>query len=296
MVAVIASDPSLQQHCKQIILTRDDSMDAETKRCLAALDPPMEWMEGTRGWTNGHHMCSVLTRIRQPFLRHHPGRPIILFMDSATQHASHQVLAHANRLRMQIVLIPASLTWMLQPLDTHAFALLKRRMVSLQQSVRAQDPDGRLGCVAWIDILQQAVREVIQSRDWNAAFAGNGLLGNCCLLRSAILEDMGYFLPLPLAPPDEEQLCAIMGRHRVNMSAPLLNEARRVFRENQALLRAAEAANAIRAAEPDGAVAEPASSSSLPAAPATAVWPRTAGAVPPGLRLPVGRRLGNPSQ
>ena len=297
MVGLIAADPSLQVHCKQLLLCKDGNLDSVTKAALAAVGPPLEWLRGTAGWTNGEHMCSVLTAIRRPFLAAFPNRHIILFMDSASQHVSHRVLAHANRLRMQIVLIPASLTWLLQPLDTHVFSLLKRKMVSLQQAVRAADPHGRLHQTAWVDILQEAVRDVISSRDWSAAFAGNGLLGITSRIRSAVLGELGACLPLPLQAPTDEQLCWILGRHRVQLSIALHSEARRVLRLNRLL--AAEAAAHVSAS--DGAAPPvvvgmaPASSSGAGSASSSAA-PSAAGALPGGaLRLPRGRRLSNPS-
>ncbi len=278
LAAVIAADHTLQHLCVQLVLTRDTSLCPATRAALRAVDLPLKWMQGTAGWTNGDHMVTVLTEIRRPFQRAFPERPVILFIDAAAQHVSNKVLAHANRLRMQLVLIPAALTWLLQPLDTHVFSVLKRKILSVQQALRAGSLDGRMGPDQWVAILHEAVRDVIQRRDWQHAFAGNGLLGDSGRIRNSLLEDLGSQLPLPLVPPTDEQLCAIVGRHRVALSGQLLNEARRVIAEAQRRARTAvgEQPTPVREAAPGSAAS-------------TDLGEGTP------LRAPRGRRLGHPA-
>ena len=289
MVALIAADSDVQVHCKQLLLTRDSKLDAETIRALRALEPPMEWLPGTSGWTNGENFCKVLTSLRRPFSVNFPGRPIILFLDAASQHADKRVLAHANRMRMQLVLVPAALTWLLQPLDTHVFRELKRRMTMVQQQIRSTSADGRLAPTAWIDILQQAVKGVIQSRDWRHAFSGNGLLGCDAGLRRAVVDGLGCFMPLTSRPPTEDELNAVVGRKRIAIRTLLLSEAIRVRREAEALEVAAR----------EGMVAPVAESAAGPTGSGAAfsAGGASSSGVPPlaradSLRLPAARRLG----
>ena len=295
LVAVVAAEPAMQRHCRQLVLTRDDNLDRATKHALRNMEAPMQWLQGTSGWTNARNVCAVLTHIRRPFAVHFPRRPIVLFMDSASQHAAWKVLAHANRLRMQLVFIPGSLTWLLQPLDTHAFSLLKRRMVLLQQQTRATAPHGRMTSTAWISILQQAVIDVLQARDWSHAFTGNGLLGADRPLRAAVTQGLGMFQPLRPGCPTEQELVSVLGRHRVNVSVAFLSEARRVMRERQA--RASGEAGAGGGVSA-GAVA-PAVASAAGPSPALAVDLDTASSSAPappdrGSGPPVGRRFGLP--
>ena len=292
LVAVIAEDPELQPHCKQILLTRDASLDAATKRHLRALDSPLEWMPGTSGWTNTDSLCKILTSIRRPFSTNFPERPIVLYLDSAAQHASKRVLAHANRLRVQLVFVPASLTWLLQPLDTHVFSLFKRRMVSVQQQIRSDAADGRLPAVSWLRILDQAIRDVIQSRDWQRAFSGNGLLGCHAGLRPCVLEGLGCFLPLAPRPPTEEEMCSVVGRRRIAIRMPLLSEALRVRRQAEASTRAAMSSDAVPGAHDAGErehAAAAATAGTTAASSSSGVAARSRADV---LRLPFGRRLG----
>ena len=292
LVAVIADDPLLQPHCRQILSTRDATLDAATKRCLRALEPPLEWMPGTSGWTTTDNLCKVLTSIRRPFATNFPGRPIVLYLDAAAQHASNRVLAHANRLRMQLVFVPASLTWLLQPLDTHVFSLLKRRMVVVQQQIRSGAADGRLPALAWVRILEQAVRDVVQSRDWHRAFSGNGLLGCDAALRPCVLEGLGCFLPLGSRPPTEEELCSVIGRRRTAIRMPLLSEALRVMRQAEASGRGAPGSDAAPVAHSVGE-REPATASATAGTTAASSSSGVAALARADiLRLPAGRRLG----
>ena len=55
-------------------------------------------------------------------------REIILLMDMAPCHMHPSVFALARRKGIRIVLIPARLTGLLQPLDTHVFRQFRARM------------------------------------------------------------------------------------------------------------------------------------------------------------------------
>ena len=72
----------------------------------------------------------------------------MLVMDAASQHLAADVVAHAARRHIMILLLPARLTWLLQPLDTHVFAPPKR--VAAQQATQAAHAEGILAPTEWV--------------------------------------------------------------------------------------------------------------------------------------------------
>jgi hypothetical protein len=89
------------------------------------------------------------------------------------------------------VVIPAGLTWLLQPLDTHVFAGLKRSLALGQQEIRAQDEHGVVGGCAWIDVLEASVRDVLVAHSHSHAFSSNGLIEGLPALRDSVRDAAG---------------------------------------------------------------------------------------------------------
>ena len=67
-----------------------------------------------------------LARLVRTLRTRKPDTQLILILDAATIHLSGTFRRRALSLGVRLVFIPAGLTWLLQPLDTHVFAALKR--------------------------------------------------------------------------------------------------------------------------------------------------------------------------
>lgn len=103
-------------------------------------------------------------------------QPIISF-DAAPLHLSRDVLSMYHEMGLWWVLIPARLTWLMQPCDTHVFLCLKRFLKSRFQS----EYDGYLGRVSvryMLDLVIRSIRVVVQGHNWRNSFAETGLAGD----------------------------------------------------------------------------------------------------------------------
>jgi hypothetical protein len=118
--------------------------------------------------------------------------------------------------------VPARLTWLLQPLDTHVFALLKRRLHALQLDARCGSADGVLHGAEWLPLLCQAVQEVVCRADWSHAFSANGVSDGPASMRSRVLEFLAATLPLPLRAPTHAEVLEAIGGRRPLLLARLL--------------------------------------------------------------------------
>ena len=127
----------MQPHLPQLLLPKDAALSRAEKHRLEALAPPLAWYQGTNGWVTAPVLCGILTRLRREIRAVRPGAGIVVVMDSASQHLAVSVLSHAARLQIRLVLVPARMTWLLQPLDTRVIALLKRTICSKQEALRA---------------------------------------------------------------------------------------------------------------------------------------------------------------
>lgn len=99
----------------------------------------------------------------------------VLFLDVAPCHIHKLVLDAAARVGVWIIFIPARITYLAQPLDTHGFSSFKLWLRKQIQQIRAEDGDGKVVPLEWLKVLMQAPRAFFSRRQWHKSFADNGL-------------------------------------------------------------------------------------------------------------------------
>jgi hypothetical protein len=130
-----------------------------------------------RGWMT-QEVCAVLLRAIHASLgalaqRYH----VILLMDAHRAHISETICRRATALGITLVYVPAKLTWLLQPADTHLFAQFKNHLRRAYTQQRHGSPDGRVSKIQWLDMLASCITNVVLQRTWGHAFAANGITG-----------------------------------------------------------------------------------------------------------------------
>ncbi len=230
LVGVACEDEGLQPHMPQLILAKAASLTRVEADRLRRLEAPLAWVPDTSGWVTADNFPGILTRLRRAILQHRPGSQIVLVLDSASQHVADAVVLHAQRLRVHLVCVPGRLTWLLQPLDTHVYGTLKHRLHQAQLAERSASPTGVLPAARWIDILERVVRDVLVGGRFRDAMQANGLMGSTAMLRRRVGETLLGHLPLPLVPPTDADLTAILGRGRIGLAERLTRGAERYRR------------------------------------------------------------------
>lgn len=222
LLACIVNDAGLQKHMPQILLVKDKATSRADKVRLKALPKPMIWYENTDGWITADNLCPLLTLIRRIVRGYRPHSKIVIIMDTAPPHIAQKVLTHLNRLGVHILLIPAGMTWLLQPLDSHVFNSVKKELFLQLSTFRAGLPEGKMPSGAWIDILGNVVQKMLVNTEWSTTFASNGLSADLSDLRSRIQEIAGQCFPALNRPPEREELEVLLGRVRHNFRQQVL--------------------------------------------------------------------------
>ncbi len=225
LLACITHDPAVQPHLPQFVCPKDSKLIAAERARLEVLPRPLCWFKNTAGWIKSEHLMAVLTTLRRCVREHAPERPVVVVLDCAPCHTSARVVAHAARLGVHLVFVPTNLTWLLQPLDSHVFAGLKRRLCEQQTRERCERPNGVMPPGRWVDVAATVVTEMIVERDWAPAMADNGLLASWASLRARICDMVLSGFPLQLAPPSAAEMDVLLGRHRVNVRDRVLRPA-----------------------------------------------------------------------
>jgi len=110
---------------------------------------------------------------------------LILVVDVARCHICLDIARRAHMLNIILVFIPAKLTWLLQPLDTHVFAMVKRYLKNALTAARAEADHGRLNNEQWLCVVLATIDFFLQ-HDFSSAFVKNGLAGTQLWLRDNI--------------------------------------------------------------------------------------------------------------
>ena len=154
LMAAIAGDADLQACLPQWVLPKDAGLTRAERARMRRLADPLVFVPGTSGWVSVESLCPLLTHLRRVVRARRPGHRLVVAWDAASQHVNILVLRHARRLGIHVLLIPAGLTWLLQPLDSHVFASFKRTAHRLQLEARASKDAGVLQRTGWIDLLE----------------------------------------------------------------------------------------------------------------------------------------------
>ena len=219
-----------------------------------------------RGWNNTREHCIIirlLSLVLQPLReRYQP----LLFFDAVPLHLADEVMAELATARIWYLVIPARLTWLLQPLDTHAFAKYKRYLKTSFQDRDPRDQEQNT-TLRMVRLVIHTIRAVLQGYHWGPAFASNGLTGNQDRVSMFIRGELEYErlpLYLPLCPTAETlRLCWPRNRvvNEATVWSPLPD--RNLAAASGALGPAPPAAPASDPSAPAAAVAGP----HVPAAP-----------------------------
>ena len=126
-VAFVCDSYDVQLALPQIIIVNMRTVPAAKFGELQAQCPPnVRLIRARSAWIDSRTCARIigwLAAAVAPF----PTLQPILLMDALKQHFSASVLRACARVRIWPLLVPARLTWLLQPLDTHAFARYKVR-------------------------------------------------------------------------------------------------------------------------------------------------------------------------
>ena len=103
-----------------------------------------------------------------------PGVLPILSMDAVRVHLHDRVILECANWGIRVVVVPARMTWLLQPLDTHAFAQLKRVVRDAYQARLGSEGARALSTASWVAVVTNTVCCFLRRENWARAFAHNG--------------------------------------------------------------------------------------------------------------------------
>ena len=175
LVAFICDDAALQPRLPHVVLApRGFVLARDAPSIVARLPRNIYVVRRRSAWMDLPMMIQVirlLGEIVQPML--HAITPVLI-MDACKMQFAEPVVRACCRSCISLIIVPARMTWLLQPCDTHAFHRFKLELRSLILAERARAVNGSFGAVSFFDCLFNAVRRVLQGVSWSRAFDGDG--------------------------------------------------------------------------------------------------------------------------
>ena len=154
-------------------------------------------------------------------LRHVRGLyDVVIMLDVLAVHFSPELLQCMDTLSFRYMFIPAKLTWLIQPCDTHCFALYKRFLKLIVLRHRARSRFSEVPAVpVWFQFIADTIVHHMNQRSWVAAFRENGF-GDSQMQVSAFIKRhlaSTTFLPVSVLPHDRDILDFISPSNRTTL-------------------------------------------------------------------------------
>lgn len=192
-MASICSDPAFNKCLPQILLGNANCF---PKRVLVEVEGELgpniyAWRENS-SWNNRALMrryiallCDCLGEVMQE-------REVYLVLDMASCHLHPSVLKLAMKKRVRIILVPAGMTGVLQPLDSHVFRQFRAKMQEGWLERKSATDDGQVSLQTWFKIVNDAIDAIVVSKSWRHAFERVRILSSQSLISPKLLKALAW--------------------------------------------------------------------------------------------------------
>ena len=213
--AFVCDDHDLQQLLPQVVLVNERTVGAREFASLARESPPgVRLVRGRSAWVDAGICARMVRWLAAALAPHTVDIQVVLVFDAARQHITDQVLTACAAANIWPIVVPPRLTWLLQPLDTHVFALYKAHLQKAYQRARIAAADRRVSIAEFLPCVYAAVQQTLDGHDWAHAFEGNGLSRSQLGVSTRILTEAQLEQPLAIGSelPTPEQLSVCLPR------------------------------------------------------------------------------------
>ena len=209
LVAFVCNDPDVQRCLPQVLLASRALVSNDTEAKLKTILPEnvLLW-RGAKAWVTSAVMVRLMGVLHARLRRVARESQVILYMDSFRAHWTIETLLAMHRCGFVCCVVPAKLTWVLQPLDSHIFSLFKHSLRIRCQMRQTQKANGKLDAEVLVRSMCESVAEILLGQCWNQAFVHSGLDGGQTGVSRRVLAQLGLdSVPaIPHGMPDLRQL------------------------------------------------------------------------------------------
>ena len=128
LVALLCEDSRVQAELPQYIIGNEHVLPATVVtqlRAEGALLRNVHLVRRKSAWANDALLASIARHWGRVLASRRAHQQPILLVDACNAHLARRFLDTCSRWKIWLVYVPARLTWLVQPANTHCFALLK---------------------------------------------------------------------------------------------------------------------------------------------------------------------------
>ena len=222
-VGLICDRPDLQPLLPQVIIGNERTFPKASFAALQAACPPNVVLVRQKSAWNDKALCAnIVHRLGAALKDHIDGLQPILLLDAVRLHTAPRVLSACAKWNIWPIIVPAKMTWLLQPLDTSAFQGYKAYLSNSYQRARAASPIGDVSISGFLQCLHDTIRHTLQGKGWPLAFDRAGFSPRQTELSEFVKRQLLVEQPVEIGSgrPTEEQLrCCFPARATIPVAA-----------------------------------------------------------------------------
>ena len=218
----ICDKACLQKKLPQLVLVNKKTCSQVMFAQIVRASPPNIYVKQlTTAWMTEEIMCVLIRLLRAHLQEVWDDYEVVLFLDAHWSHIHHNTCVQCNRFDISLIVIPARLTWLLQPCDTHVFAVYKRYMRKLWSEKAMLTATGEIDILQFFEIVFEVIQDIVLNRDWSYAFKANGFHTGFVHLSSYIMKKLEFGETRPVVNSDIPSVQDIARCFPVNVTIPM---------------------------------------------------------------------------
>ena len=183
----------MQKKLPQILLVRSQALDADTcERLERESKSNIKIIRMNRAWATETAIKEAFILLRVALFEFRLTHEFIIYTDAFRSHLTKGVWRCAGASRVQYCIIPALLTWALQPCDTHAIGGYKRVLLLLWSRRYSHNSRLAMSLAEVICCIDTATITYLETERWCNAFNHVGLVGHQELVSWNTLDKLGF--------------------------------------------------------------------------------------------------------
>lgn len=195
LIALLCDDTGIQAKLPQYVLGNENVLPQSIRSELVAegvLLPNVELVRRKSAWVDDAILALIAGHWGRVLWPERGRYQPILLVDACPAHMGRRFLRALARWGIWVVFLPARLTWLLQPADTHCFASFKRALRTWYHEALVANNSGTVGVKEVLLHVNRAIRIIMQGTRWSSAFQGNGFGSHQRGVRARILEHLKW--------------------------------------------------------------------------------------------------------
>ena len=216
--ALLCDDPEAQRALPQLLIAGEASMTAEQEQLVRSVLPEhIVLLRIKKGWMNADVMCWLAQQVQLSLRAWESTHAVIFMVDAYKAHFGSRVLQAFARRNIMFHLIPAKVTWIMQPCDTHLFSQYKAHLAKSCQEKMLARSEPSLSWTTLAEGLVDTIEQIMHGRHWASAFAQDGLNGDQHSVSQRVWQKIGLAEPTMAGNtlPSLQQLSFIFPRNSV---------------------------------------------------------------------------------